>query len=78
VSQSPKPAARLTSDLLVRKGDVHAEPPRHVEDERLVQLTSRVKTSTVDRLREYSHKTRVSKQDIIEIALREYLDKMGA
>jgi hypothetical protein len=78
MSQSPKPAARLTPDLLVRKGDVHAQPPRRVEDERLVQLTSRVKTSTVDRLREYAHKARVSKQDIIETALREYLDKMGA
>jgi hypothetical protein len=51
MSQAPKPAARLTPDLLVRKGEVHAEPPKRVEDERLVQLTSRVKTSTVDRLR---------------------------
>jgi hypothetical protein len=42
MSQAPKPAARLTPDLLVRKGEVHAEPQR-VEDERLVQLTSRVK-----------------------------------
>jgi hypothetical protein len=78
MSQQPKPAARLTSDLLVRKGDVHAEPPRRIEDERLVQLTSRVKTSTVDRLREYAHRERVPKQEIIEIALREYLDKVGA
>lgn len=78
MTQPSKPAARLTSDLLVRKGDVHAEPPRLVEDERLVQLTSRVKASTVDRLRDYAHKARVPKQDIIEVALREYLDKMGA
>jgi hypothetical protein len=78
MSQTPKPAARLTPDLLVRKGEVHAEPPKRVENDPLVQLTSRVKTSTVARLREYAHKSQTSKQEVIEAALQEYLGKMGA
>jgi hypothetical protein len=76
MSLSPKPPARLTADLLVRKGEVQAEPPKQPDDERLVQLTSRVKVATVDRLREYAHRARVSKQEIIEAALRDYLDRM--
>ncbi|MFC4169589.1 ribbon-helix-helix protein, CopG family [Teichococcus aestuarii] len=77
MSQAPKPAARLTPDLLVRKGEVHAEPPKRPENDPLVQLTSRVKSSTVARLREYAHRSQVSKQEIIEAALQEYLGKMG-
>jgi predicted HicB family RNase H-like nuclease len=78
MTQPPKPAARLTADLLVRKGEVHSEPPRKADDETLVQLTSRVKKSTIERLHEHAHKMRASKQELIETALREYLDRMGA
>lgn len=78
MSQSPKPAARLTPDLLVRKGEVSAEPPKRAENDPLVQLTSRVRASTVARLREHAHKAQTSKQEIIEAALQEYLSKMGA
>ncbi|PWC26642.1 hypothetical protein [Teichococcus aestuarii] len=77
MSQAPKPAARLTPDLLVRKGEVSAEPPRQAESDPLVQFTSRVKMSTVGRLREYAHRSQTSKQEIVEAALQEYLGKMG-
>lgn len=73
-----KPAARMTAELFVKKGEVgDATPPRPVEDERRVQLTSRVLESTSIRIREYAHKAKISKQDLIDAALKEYLDKMG-
>lgn len=78
MSQTPKPAARLTPDLLVRKGEVQAEPPRPAESDPLKQLTSRVKASTLRRIHEHAYRAGVSKQEIIEAALNEYLTKRGA
>jgi len=75
-----KPAARMTPDLLVRKGeaqDSHRPPSPPAKEHRRV-ITTRLLEHHDERLRELAFKDRVTKQALLDAALEDYLTKRGA
>ncbi|WP_159993642.1 hypothetical protein [Roseomonas sp. 18066] len=80
------PPARLDASLLVRKEDVptRVEPPKPdpapaaPATQAREGLTIRILASDNERLRTLAFKSRQSKQALLDEAIRQYLDKMGA
>jgi hypothetical protein len=78
MSQTPKAPARLTADLLVRKDQVGREvaPPAPPAPTAREVITVRILAQHNEQLRDLAHDRRVTKQSLIDEALRQYLEKI--
>jgi hypothetical protein len=54
-----------------------AELPEIVEETLRKTVSVKLSAETIDRLREYTHRTRHQKQDVVEVAVVRFLDAEG-
>jgi hypothetical protein len=86
-------AVEMTADLVSAPGGALAPPevprrpllgprasaelPEVVEETPRKTVSVKLSPETIDRLREYTHRTRHQKQDVVEVALVRFLDAEG-
>lgn len=83
----------MTADLVTAPGSAMAPPeaprrprsvarspaelPAIVEETLRKTVSVKLSAETIDRLREYTHRTRHQKQDVVEVAVVRFLDAEG-
>jgi hypothetical protein len=83
----------MTADLVMAPGSAAAPPeaprrsrpgprapaelPEIVEETPRKTVSVKLSAETIDRLREYTHRTRHQKQDVVEVAVVRFLDAEG-